>query len=170
MPLFEATILTIFIIFLFIGLFSIIFGFPGTFLILGDIILYAWITGFEKIGFKIIIVLVFISLLAETIDFFMVIAGAKKYGSSKKGVILSIIGGIIGAILMATVLLGLGAIIGAFFGGFVGAFLGEYLEQKKFKEAVRAGYGSLIGRIIGILIKGSLAIVMVITALSAIYS
>ncbi|MEA1970311.1 MAG: DUF456 domain-containing protein [Thermodesulfobacteriota bacterium] len=170
MPLFEATILTVFVVILFVGLFSIIFGLPGTFLILGDVIIYSWITGFEKIGFKIIIALVFISLLAETIDFLLGIAGARKYGSSKTSVTLSIIGGIIGAILMTPVLLGLGAMIGVFLGGFAGAFLGEYLEQRKLKPAVKAGYGSLIGRIAGILAKGSLAIVMVVIAMSAIYS
>ena len=162
--------MTIFVVILLVGIFSIIFGFPGTFLILGDVVAYSWITGFEKIGLKIIVVLVFISLLAETIDFLLGIAGARRYGSSKKSVVLSIIGGIIGAIMMAPVLLGLGAIIGVFLGGFAGAFLGEYLEQKKLKSAVRAGYGALIGRIAGILVKGSLAIVMAVIAMSAIYS
>ncbi|MBW2557631.1 MAG: DUF456 domain-containing protein [Deltaproteobacteria bacterium] len=170
MPLFETTVLTIFIIILFIGLFSIIFGLPGTFLILGDVIIYSWITGFEKIGFKIIIALVFISLLAETMDFFLGIAGARRYGSSKTGVALSIIGGIIGAILMAPILFGLGAIIGVFIGGFAGAFIGEYLEQRKLKSAMMAGYGALIGKIAGTLAKGSLAIVMIVITMSAIYS
>ena len=162
--------MTIFVVILLVGIFSIIFGFPGTFLILGDVIIYSWITGFEKIGLKIIIVLVFISLLAETMDFFLGIAGARRYGSSKTGVALSIIGGIVGAIVMAPILLGLGAIIGVFLGGFAGAFLGEYLEQKKLKPALRAGYGALIGRIVGTLVKGFLAIVMAVITMSAIYS
>jgi len=170
LPLFEATVLTVFVIILFVGLFFIIFGLPGTFLILGDVIIYAWITGFEKIGFKIIIALVFISLLAETIDFFLGIAGARRYGASKTGVTFSIIGGIIGAILMTPVLLGLGAVIGVFIGGFAGAFLGEYLEQKKVKTAFKAGWGSVVGRFAGILVKGFLAIVMVTIAMAAIYS
>jgi len=169
-PLLEAAGLTIFVVILLVGIFSIIFGLPGTFLILGDVVIYSWITGFEKIGLKIIIVLVFISLLAETMDFFLGIAGARRYGSSKTGVALSIIGGIVGAIMMTPILFGLGAIIGVFLGGFAGAFLGEYLEQRKLKPAIRAGYGSLIGRIIGTLVKGSLAIVMVVIAMSAIYS
>jgi len=169
-PLLEAAGLTIFVVILLVGIFSIIFGLPGTFLILGDVVIYSWITGFEKIGLKIIIVLVFISLLAETMDFFLGIAGARRYGSSKTGVALSIIGGIVGAIMMTPILFGLGAIIGVFLGGFAGAFLGEYLEQRKLKPAIRAGYGSLIGRIIGTLVKGSLAIVMAVIAMSAVYS
>ncbi len=169
MPLLEAAGLTIFVVILLIGVFSIIFGFPGTLLILGDVIVYSLITGFEKIGFKIIIALVLISLLAETVDFLMGVAGARKYGSSKTGVVFSIIGGIIGAIVMIPILLGLGAVIGAFLGGFAGAFLGEYLERQKLKPALRAGYGALVGRIAGVLFKGSLAIVMVVITMSAIY-
>jgi len=169
LPLLEAVGFTIFVVVLFIGIFSIIFGFPGTFLILGDVVIYSLATGFEKIGLKIIIILVFISLLAEAVDFFMGVVGARRYGSSKTGVILSIIGGIIGAIVMVPVLLGLGAVIGAFLGGFAGAFLGEYLEQRKLKPALRAGYGALIGRIAGVLVKGSLAVVMITITMSAIY-
>jgi len=169
LPLLEATGFTIFVVILFVGIFSIIFGFPGTFLILGDVVIYSLITGFEKIGFKIIIALVFISILAEAVDFLMGVAGARKYGSSKTGVVLSIIGGIIGAIVMIPIMLGLGAVIGAFLGGFAGAFLGEYLEQQKLKPALRAGYGALIGRIAGVLVKGSLAVVMIVITMSAIY-
>ncbi|MDD5722203.1 MAG: DUF456 domain-containing protein [Syntrophales bacterium] len=169
MPLLEAVGLTIFVVVLLIGVFSIIFGLPGTLLILGDVVVYSLITGFEKIGFKIILVLIFISLLAEAVDFLMGIAGARKYGSSKTGVVLSIIGGIIGAVIMVPTLLGLGAIIGAFLGGFAGAFLGEYLEKQRLEPALRAGYGALIGRLAGVLFKGSLSIVMVVITMSAIY-
>ncbi len=169
MPLLETAGLAIFVVVLFIGVFSIIFGFPGTFLILGDVVVYALATGFEKIGFKVIIVLALLSLLAEMADFFMGIAGTRKYGSTKIGVTLSIIGGIIGAVVMVPILLGLGAIIGAFLGGFAGAFLGEYLERGKLKPALRAGYGALIGRVVGVLFKGSLAIVMVAITMSSIY-
>jgi len=74
-PLLEAAGLTIFVVVLFIGVFSIIFGFPGTFLILGDVVVYALATGFEKIGLRVIIILALLSLLAEMADFFMGIAG-----------------------------------------------------------------------------------------------
>lgn len=169
MPLLEAAGLTIFVIILFIGVFSIIFGFPGTFLILGDVVIYSLVTGFETIGWKVIITLVVLSLLAEAVDFLMGFAGARKYGSSKTGIVLSVVGGIIGAVMLVPVLFGLGAVIGAFLGGFVGAFLGEYLEERKLKPAFSAGYGALIGRIAGVLVKGSLAIVMTIITMWAVY-
>jgi len=162
--------LTIFILILFLGIFSVIFGFPGTFIILIDVIVYAWITGFEKIGLKIIVILIVISLFAEAMDFLLGILGAKKYGASKRGVIASVIGGIVGAILMTPLLLGLGAIIGAFLGGFAGTFLVEYLEEKKLKSAFRMGYGVLLGKIAGVFLKGFLAILMTVISLMAIYS
>jgi len=162
--------LTLFILILFVGIFSIIFGLPGTFIILIDVILYAWITDFETIGLKIIVILVVLSLLAEAMDFLLGIVGAKKFGASKRGILASVIGGIAGAILMTPLLLGLGAIIGAFLGGFVGTFLVEYLENKKLKSSVRMGYGVLLGKIAGVFLKGFFAILMTVISLMAIYS
>lgn len=167
---FEVAGLTVFILILFIGLFSIIFGFPGTVIILIDAIVYSLLTGFKTIGWKIIAVLIILSLFAETLDFMLGSAGAKKFGSSKKGVVASLIGGITGAMLMTPFLLGLGAVIGAFLGGFAGTFLVELIEQKKLKPAVRAGYGTLIGKITGIFAKSFFALVMIIIILSTVYS
>jgi len=167
---FEIAGLTIFILVLFIGIFSIIFGFPGTVIILVDAVVYSLITGFKTIGWKIIVVLIILSFLAETLDFMLGSAGAKKFGSSKKGIVASVIGGIVGAMLMTPFLLGLGAVIGAFLGGFAGTFLVELIEQKNLKPAVRAGYGTLLGRIAGIFAKSFFALVMIIIILSTIYS
>ena len=49
--------LTLFILVLLLGTFSILFGFPGTVIILIDAVVYGAITGFEKIGLKILITL-----------------------------------------------------------------------------------------------------------------
>jgi hypothetical protein len=155
---------------MFAGLLSIVLGFPGTFIILADVIVYSWITKFDKIGFKIIIVLLILSLLAETADFFLGMMGARKYGSSKKGVVASIIGGIVGAILLTPYLFGLGIVIGAFLGSFAGVFIVEYMERKNMKPALRAGYGAMIGRVAGTLLKGCFAVSMIIITMMAIYS
>lgn len=165
----EIAGLAIFIVILFIGLFSIIFGLPGTIIILIDVIIYSLISGSGKIGWKTIFVLMIITLIAEALDFILGVAGAKKFGSSKKGIAASLIGGMTGAILMAPLLFGLGAVIGAFAGGFAGAFLVEFTERKKLKPAVRAGYGALLGRVAGVAAKGFLAVVMIVITLSAIY-
>ncbi len=162
--------LTIFIIVQFIGIFSIIFGLPGTLIILVDVIIYAILTGFKEISITIIIILIAMSAIAEILDFVTGTAGAKRFGSSRRGIWASIIGGIIGAIIMTPFLYGLGTVLGAFLGGFAGTFFVEYFEHKKLKTAFRAGYGAMIGKIIGVMLKGFIAITMTIISLTAIYS
>ena len=60
---------TLFILVLLFGAFSILFGLPGTVIILIDAVIYAAVTGFEKIGFKVLITLLILSILAELADF-----------------------------------------------------------------------------------------------------
>ena len=43
------------------------------------------VTGFERIGFKILITLLILSILAELADFAVGMAGAVKFGASRKG-------------------------------------------------------------------------------------
>jgi len=166
----EITGLTTFILILFAGIFSIVFGIPGTVIILIDVILYAFITGFERIGIKIVIILVIISILAEAIDFAFGMAGAARFGISKHGIWIAFISGFIGAILMTPVLFGLGTIIGIFLGGFCGVLIVELIRQSRLKPVLRAGYGAIMGRIAGTIVKGFCAIIMIIISLSNIYS
>ena len=166
----ETAGLTIFILILFFGVFSILLGFPGTIVIFFASIVYALLTGFDKIGFGIILILAAISIGAELLDFYVGVKGATKYGASRKGVIASLFGAVGGAALLTPFLLGLGTLIGAFIGGFAGVFIVEFIRQSKLKPAMRASYGAVLGRIAGIFAKGCCAIAMIIVVLSAIYS
>lgn len=162
--------LTLFILLLFVGIFITVFGFPGTFVILTDVIIYAWITGFEEIGFTVILILAVITLVVEALDFYLGMKGAKKYTPSQAAVVASLIGGIVGVIVMTPILLGLGVLIGIFLGGFCGVLVAEWMEERRLKPAFRASYGALLGRIAVILSKGMCAIVMTVIAMSNIYS
>jgi len=166
----EIAGITLFLLVLFAGIFSIVFGLPGTVIILIDAILYALFTGFDKIGIKVLIILLVISLLAEALDFALGIAGAARYGTSGKGIWASLIGGVTGAIVMTPVLYGFGAIMGSFLGGFAGVLIVELIHQSQLKPALRAGYGVMLGRFTGMLVKGILALVMVTITLTTIYS
>ena len=166
----EITGLTIFILLLFAGIFSIVLGMPGTVIILIDAILYALFTGFDKIGLKVLIILLVISLLAEVLDFALGIAGAARYRASGKGIWASLIGGVIGAIVMTPVLFGFGTIMGCFFGGFAGILIVELIHQGQLKPALRAGYGVMLGKFSGMLVKGFFALVMITITLTSIYS
>lgn len=170
MSLAEVVGVTAFILILFLGLFSTIFGFPGTVIILGAALIYSCITGFQAIGIKIILCLIVISVIAESIEFLLGAAGAKKLYTTKRGVIAAILGGIAGAVLLTPFFLGLGTILGALLGSFIGIYLIEIIEENKMKSSARASLGALIGRITGSFVKGIFALVMVIIVLSAIYS
>jgi uncharacterized protein YqgC (DUF456 family) len=162
--------LTLFILVLLIGTFSILFGLPGTFIILTDAFFYAAITGFEKIGFKILLTLLILSALAEAADFAVGMAGAVKFGASRRGLCAFLIGGLIGALLMAPYLLGLGLIVGTFLGGFFAILIVELIDRNRLKPSLRAAWGGIVGRAAGIFVKGFFALIMVIITLTSIYS
>jgi len=161
---------SVFIIFLFVGFFSIIFGLPGTIVIAADVILYALFTGFHPIGWKVIMIMIILAVLAETLEFFIGMSVALQFGLSVKGFWASIAGSMIGATLLTPFFLGFGAIAGAFLGGFAGVFTVEMIRQQRMKPAFRAGYGMILGRIAGICVKGSIAFTMVVISLTTIYS
>lgn len=161
---------SLFILVLIIGGFSTLFGIPGTVIILIDNLIYALFTGFERIGGKILITLLILSVLAELSEFAVGMGGAAKFGASKKSLTASVIGGIIGAVLLSPFMLGLGAIMGAFFGGFAGVFVVELLRQSRLKPSLRAAWGTIIGRAAGICVKGAFALVMTAISLASIYN
>ena len=155
---------------LFFGAFSILFGLPGTLVILIDAAVYAAVTGFERIGFKILITLLLLSILAELADFAVGMAGAVKFGASRRSFWASIVGGLIGAALLAPFLWGLGIIAGGLFGGFVGILTVELLNRNRLKPTLRAAWGAVLGRAAGIFVKGLFALIMIIITLTSVYS
>ncbi len=162
--------LTLFILLLFVGIFITVYGFPGTFVVLTDVIIYSWITGFKEIGFSIILILAVLTLAAEAVDFYLGMKGAKKYTPSRTAVFASLVGGIFGAIALTPILFGLGTALGIFLGGFSGVLVAEFMEEQRLKPAFRASYGALLARIAGVITKGVSTIVMTVIVMSKIYS
>ena len=146
----------------FFGLISHVFGLPGNFIILGASILLGWYGGFHDVTVTVIIVLIALAILGELVEFVLGIYGAKKYKSSNKAIVGSIVFGIAGAVLGLPFFLGIGAVIGAFIGAFVGAFLVDLFIQKNVDSAVKSGWGAFIGRIGGTVSKAALGIAMIV--------
>lgn len=166
----ELAGLTIFILVLLLGLLSIVFGLPGTLVILVDVFVYSMVTGFETIGFKVLLALVLLAAAAEALEFFLGMTIALQFGVSVKGFWASIIGAILGASIMTPFFFGLGTVLGSFLGGVMGVLLMELIRQGRLKPAFRASYGAVLGRVAGTLTKGFLAIVMIVITLTNIYS
>lgn len=161
---------TIFILVLLLGIFSILFGMPGTVIILIDAAVYAAFTGFDRLGGKILLTLFVLSILAELSDFAIGVVGAVKFGASRSAIAASIVGSIVGALLLAPFLFGLGAVAGSFIGGFVAVFAVEIIRQLNLKPAFRAAWGTVFGRAAGICVKGAFALVMTVITLSGVYN
>ncbi len=86
-----------------------------------------------------------VAVIVTILDYVVPAWGTKKFGGSRRGVWGSIIGLILGIIFFPP----LGIIIGPF----AGAVIGEMTGGKKSSEALRSGFGSFIGLLVGVLLK-----------------
>lgn len=165
----QTGILILLIIFFILGFFSILFGLPGTWIILIASVLYGWATGFKKVSLALLIILALLTIIAEVLEYILGMAGAERFGASRKGALASIAGGLIGSVLCAPILLGFGALIGLFAGAFLGTFFYELCRQRDLAKSLNSGIGALIGRFSATLMKLLLAIGMIAAVLRAVY-
>jgi uncharacterized protein len=142
-------------------------GLGGNFIVIGLALIYALITGFDPIGWQLLLVLLGIALLGEGIEFLVGTFYAAKQGASKRGVIMAFVGGLIGAWLGNQILPVLGAVLGSFIGAFAGAVGGEYYNEQQLEPSLRIGGYAFLGRLLAILIKHALSLVMVFLILKA---
>jgi len=151
-----------FILFWIIGIIIIPFGLPGTFVIVVDALIFAWLTNFQPITWEFLGILLGLSIIVELIEFFLSAAAAKKYGSSKWGMWGAIIGGFFGAFLATPFAPILGTIFGAFIGAFLGAFVFEYIRDSDVNRALKSGWGAFLGALTGRFLKLIVAIAMIV--------
>jgi uncharacterized protein YqgC (DUF456 family) len=135
---------------------------PGTTIILAAAIIHRLMLGAEKsIGWKTIVVLVLLTLATYAIDVLAGYFGAKYFGVTKWATFGAIAGGLIGLLF---------GILGLFVGPVVGAIAGEFIAGKRMIDAGRAGWGSLLGNIGGMLAKLIIALAMITIFLFAVPS
>jgi len=142
-----------------IGFAAIFFTTFGTLIIFIGAILYALMTGLSVIGIEALIILLILYLCGEVVEYLFVIVGAKKFGASNAATAGAVIGGIVGAIA-GTGFLGIGLILGTFLGIFLGAFIVELLLHRDLVRSLKAGTGSVIGRVGSIVFKVFIAVAM----------
>ena len=124
---------------------------PGIPIMLAGLVLAAWITDFEPIGWGTLAVLAVLTALSMLIDFLSAAFGAKRQGASPR------------AFWGAT----LGAVVGMFFGlpgiilgPFIGAVMAEVSGGHGAQQAGRSGYGVWVGMVLGTAAKLAIAFLM----------
>ena len=92
-----------------------------------------------------LIIMLVIMIFVSLVDFIFPVLGAKRYGASKAGLWLSVLGMLVGVFFIPP--------WGIFIGAFVGALIGELLAGKRGKKALKAGWGVFVGNMVGIGLK-----------------
>jgi hypothetical protein len=127
--------------------------FPGTIIILAGALLHRIMLGPEKsVGWRAISVLVLLTLATYALDFLSGYFGAKYFGATKWGMFGAIVGAVIGIFF---------GIAGLFIAPVIGAILGEFIAGKRIIDAGRAGWGSLLGSLGGMIGKLAIALAMI---------
>ena len=127
---------------------------PGVPLIFAAALIYAIIDGFQNITGHDLMILLILGGIAMILDYIAMVFGIKKMGGSYWGVLGSIIGMIAGFVFA-------GGFVGFIIGSFIGAVLFELLAGKKQRQALKAGFGTFVGFILGGVCKLALAATMI---------
>lgn len=90
------------------------------------------------------LMLLLMTIAVTVVDYLLPLIGAKRYGTSKWGILGSIGGMMIGALLSP---------FGMILGAMIGAILVEWLVSRKEKQALKAGLGIFIGSLLGMVLK-----------------
>lgn len=85
-----------------------------------------------------------IVLAVQLLDYYIPIWGTKKFGGSKRGVWGCAVGMVVGIFIGPW---------GIVLGPFVGAIVGELTGGKQAQVAIKAGFGSFLGFLVGIVSK-----------------
>ena len=126
---------------------------PGTVIILAAALIHQMMLGTEKsLGWWNIAGLVLLTLLSYAVEFAGGYFGAKRFGATKWGAFGAMLGAIVGLFFPFP---------GLIIGPIVGAVVGELLAGKRLVSAGRAGWGTLLGNLAGMLAKLTIALLMV---------
>ena len=118
---------------------------PGPLMSYGALLILSWTRGWEPFSVRMLVFLGCLTVIFSIMDNFIPAISAKKSGATRQGIWGSIIGMIIGIFIFPP--------WGIFFGSFAGAVFGEMIFGKQGREAVRIGWGVLLGSMMGIGLK-----------------
>src|SRR5438876_1875062 len=127
---------------------------PGTTIILAAAVVHRVALGADRsLGMSALITMLVLTLVTYAIDAAAGFLGAKRFGATKWG----LIGGAAGALL--GLFFGL---LGLFVGPVIGAIAGEIIGGKEVMKAGRAGWGTFLGGLAGVIAKLFIGLIMIV--------
>ncbi len=156
----EYVLLIALVILSLVGILLAVLQLPGAWLILAGAVGYDWYFGWERIGWKWLVVLAVLAAAAELIDAVASVVAARRGGASRRAAIGALVGGFAGMILLSIPVPVLGTVIGGLIGCFVGALAAELTRRDDLIAGARVGLFATIGRVIGLVFKTAAAMVI----------
>ncbi len=125
---------------------------PGSLLVLGGLVLIAWVDNFATIGWGTIGVLVAITALTFLVDFLASAHGTRKMGASTRAIWGATLGAFVGMFF---------GLPGFLFGPFIGAMAAQLSADRDLIRAGKVGFGAWMGMVVGIALKLALVFLMI---------
>ncbi|MGE5672776.1 MAG: DUF456 domain-containing protein [Mycobacterium leprae] len=126
---------------------------PGIPLIWVAMLGYGWYNGFHAISWSFLVVTLVLAVLCQVAEQYARAWGAKRFGAGRAGAWGAVIGSLVGLFFMP---------IGLLLGPFLGATLAELLAGRSGQEALRAGWGGLLGVLGSVAVNFIVALTLVI--------
>ncbi|HKS31363.1 MAG TPA: DUF456 family protein [Chthoniobacterales bacterium] len=127
---------------------------PGTTIILAAAVIHRVMLGADRsLGWSALIALLALTLVTYAIDAAASYLGAKRFGATKWGLIGCAAGALAGLFF---------GLLGLFVGPVIGAIAGEVIGGKQIVKAGRAGWGTFLGSLGGLIAKLFIGLIMIV--------
>jgi uncharacterized protein YqgC (DUF456 family) len=139
---------------------------PGTWLLLAAAVGYDWYYSWQRIGWKWLLALAAVAVVAEVTDSLASLIAARRAGASRRAAVGALLGGFAGMILLSVPVPLIGTIVGGLIGCFLGALLAELTVRDDLRAGARVGVFATLGRLAGMASKIAAALVIAGVTLS----
>lgn len=126
---------------------------PGVLFVWLGLMFISWLDGWQTVPISTVVVFGLLTIAVMVIQQVAGVAGAKRFGASRLGLIGCTAGLLIGLLV--------GGPIGIIAGPAIGAFVGEMIAGRTSRAASRAAMGSMLGLLSGMVMQFVLALVMI---------
>lgn len=151
----ETTALILSIILFAVGILGTVLPvLPGAILVYAGMLLYGFMTNFSTLDVNFFLIQALVLLLIFSVDFIASVVSTQSFGGSRQAIWGAVIGTVLGIVFFGP----LGVIIGPF----LGAVAAELLRKESLDQAIRVGFGTIIGFLGGTFLKICAEVIMIV--------